>query len=77
MIPRKPPKHVPRRLEGAGHPDSQSPDGEDLTRLTEPASPEPVDPQALLEQIRRRREALGPIDLSDETIRELRDEGRR
>lgn len=77
MIPRKPPKHVRRQLEGSGNLDSQSPDSEALTRLTEPASPEPVDPLALLEEIRRRREALGPIDLSDETIRALRDEGRR
>ena len=31
---------------------------------------------ALLTRIRRRHEALGPIDLSEATLRDLRDDGR-
>ena len=47
-----------------------------LARLTESVSPEPVDPQALLDRIRQRNETLGPIDLSEDTLREMRDTGR-
>ena len=77
MTPQKLSRVVRRWLESDGRRGHQGPDGEAVTRLMEPVRPEPVDPQALLEQIRRRRESLGPIDLSEETIRELRDEGRR
>lgn len=45
--------------------------------LTASTGVEPVNTAALLEQIRLRREAIGAIDVSDETIRELRDAGRR
>ncbi len=77
MSPQELPRKARRRLGAADRGGHQSTDDEALTNSTEPACPEPVDPLVLLEEIRRRREALGPIDLSDETIRELRDEGRR
>ena len=77
MTPQELSRVVRRWLESDGRRGHQGPDGEAVTRLTKPVRPEPVDPQALLEQIRRRHESLGPIDLSEETIRELRDEGRR
>ena len=77
MTPQGLPRKARRRLGVVGRGGNQSSDDQTLASSTEPICPEPVDPQALLEQIRRRREALGPIDLSEETIRELRDEGRR
>lgn len=77
MTPREFPEEVRRRFGAAGRGNDQSPDDEPQIRLTEPVSRDPVDAQVLLEQFRRRREALGQIDLSDATIRKLRDEGRR
>ena len=69
MAPQKLSKDVRRRLEAAGHPGIQSPDDETPIRLTEPIRSGPVDAQALLDRIRRQREEIGPIDMSDETIR--------
>lgn len=48
-----------------------------LTSLTSQLRPGPVDPEALLQRIRRRHEELGPVDLDEATLRRLRDEGRR
>ena len=45
--------------------------------LTASVGSELVDPAALLERIRLRQKAIGHIDADDETIRELRDAGRR
>ena len=59
---------------------SDSPDDPHRTSQDIPAAPansEPVDPVALLERIRQRWKEIGDIDVDDETIRELRDAGRR
>ena len=56
-------------------PDDPSRKLQDL--LAESANTEPVDPVALLERIRLGQKAFGHIDVDDETIRELRDAGRR
>ena len=77
MTSRELSEEVRRRITAAGRHDEQDPDCEPPGRVKDAVRPEPVDPQALLEQIRRGHEKLGPIDLSYETFRELRDEGRR
>ena len=48
-----------------------------IARLAASVRPTPVAVDALLRRIQRRHEALGPIDLSPENVRRLRDEGRR
>lgn len=40
------------------------------------ARPDGRDANALLERIRRRHEALGPMDLSEATLRKLHNDGR-
>ena len=44
--------------------------------LTASVGSELVDPAALLERIRLWRESIGRIDVSEETLREMRDAGR-
>ena len=64
-------------------PDRANPDFPDDPRRTPQDMPaasahsELVAPVALLERIRLRRKEIGHIDVDDETIRELRDAGRR
>lgn len=77
MTSRELSEEVRRRIAAADRQVDQDPDGERPSSETDAVRPEQVDPQALLEQIRRRHDRIGPIDLSDETIRKLRDEGRR
>lgn len=77
MTSRELSEEVRRRINATARHDERDPDCEPPSRVKDEVRPEPVDPKALLEQIRRRHEALGPIDLSYETFRELRDEGRR
>ena len=47
-----------------------------IARLTESFRNEPVDTERLLERIRLRRATIGPVDLSEEALREMRDAGR-
>ena len=70
------PEDVHRELKSAASRNHRSLNGEILERLTASVRGRTVDPAELRERIRRQREELGPIDLSDETIRELRDAGR-
>ena len=65
-----------QELKLAARRNHRSLNGEILARLTASVRGGPVDPAALLERIRLRREALGPVDLTDETLREMRDAGR-
>lgn len=65
-----------QELKSAARRNHRSLNGEILARLTASVRGESVEPSALLERIRLRREALGPVDLSDETLREMRDAGR-
>ena len=50
--------------------------GEILARLTASVRPDTGDVTVLLERIRRRHEALGSLDLSEATLRDLRNAGR-
>ena len=70
------PDPLHRELKLSASRNHRSLNGEILARLTESVSPEPVDPQALLDRIRQRNETLGPVDLSEDTLREMRDTGR-
>ncbi len=66
-----------RELKAAARRNHRSLNGEILARLTASVRPGPVDPEALLERIRRRHAGLGPVDLDEATLRGLRDKGRR
>ena len=54
----------------------RSPNDEILAKLPASNFAEPVDVEALLERVRARRETLGKIDLSEDTLRVIRDAGR-
>ncbi|WP_419939586.1 hypothetical protein [Candidatus Palauibacter sp.] len=69
--------HLRRTLEEAAVRNDRSLNREILTRLEASVCPQPVDVEALLRQIERRHATLGPVDLSFENVRRLRDEGRR
>lgn len=71
------PEELHRELKAAARRGHRSLNGEILARLAASVRPQPVDAAALLERIRRRHEALGPIDLNERTLRRLRNEGRR
>lgn len=71
------PEELHRELKTAAKRRHRSLNGEILARLAASVRPQPVDAAALLERIRRRHEALGPIDLNERTLRRLRNEGRR
>ncbi len=70
------PEDVHRELKEAARHNHRSLNGEILARLTASVRSNQIDARALLEQIQRRHELLGPVDLSDDVIRELRDAGR-
>lgn len=70
------PEDVHRELKSAASRNHRSLNGEILERLTASVRGNTVDPAELRERIRRQREALGPIDVSDETINELKNAGR-
>ena len=70
------PEDVHRELQAAANRNHRSLNGEILARLTASVRRGPVDADTLLRRIRLRRETLGPIELKDEDIRALRDDGR-
>ena len=70
------PEDVHRDLKTAASRNHRSLNGEILARLSASVHGNTVDTAELLERIRRQRDALGNIDVSDETIREMRDAGR-
>ena len=70
------PENLHRELKSAASRNHRSLNGEILARLTASVPGSTVDTAELLERIRRQREALGNIDVSDKTIREMRDAGR-
>ena len=77
ITPRGVPDHLHQELKSAAGRNNRSLNGEILARLIESsASPRPRDTKALLERIRKLRETIGPIDISEEDLRELRNEGR-
>ena len=65
-----------RDLKSAARRNHRSLNSEIIARLTESFHNEAVDTERLLERIRLRRQTIGPVDLSEETLREMRDAGR-
>ena len=66
-----------RSLEEAAVRNGRSLNREILARLEASVCPRPVDVETLLQRIELRHAQIGPIDLSPENVRRLRDEGRR
>ena len=70
------PEDVHRELKSAASRNHRSLNGEILERLTASVRGNTVDTAELMERVRRRWEGIGDIDLSDETINELKNAGR-
>ena len=70
------PDFLHRELKSSASRNHRSLNGEILARLVESVRPEPVEPQALLDRIRQRSKTLGPVDLSEDRLREMRNMGR-
>ena len=70
------PDQLHRELRSAAIRNHRSLNGEILSRLSASVRGEPVDSETLLERIRLRHETVGPVDLSEENLRKLRDTGR-
>ena len=68
--------HLHRELVSAANRNHRSLNGEIIARLTDSVRSEPADVERRLERIRLRHKTLGPVDLSEDTLRELRDAGR-
>ena len=68
--------HLRRELVSAANRNHRSLNGEIIARLTASVRGEPVDVEPLLERIRLRHKTLGPVDFSEDTLREMRDAGR-
>lgn len=66
-----------RSLEEVAVRNGRSLNREILARLEASVRPRPVDVEVLLRRIERRHATLGPVDVSPEAVRRLRDEGRR
>ena len=70
------PDQLHNELKSAARRNHRSLNGEILARLTASMLSESVDPETILERIRLRRESIGQVDLSEETLREMRNSGR-
>ena len=70
------PDDVHAELKAAAKRHHRSLNGEILARLGASASLGAVDREELLARIERRRREIGPVGLDNETIRELRNQGR-
>lgn len=71
------PVRLHRELKSAARRNHRSLNGEILARLAASVRPGPVDAETLVERIERRHDTLGSIDLSEDALHRLRDEGRR
>ena len=70
------PDQLHRELKSAASRNHRSLNGEILARLTASVRGEPVDSETLLERIRLRHETIGQVDLSEGTLRKMRNTGR-
>ena len=70
------PDQLHQELRAEARRNHRSLNGEILARLTASVRGEPVDHRTLLRRIRQRHEAIGEVDLSEETLRRMRDAGR-
>ena len=71
------PDDLHQELKSAASRNQRSLNGEILSRLMETsASPQPRDTKDLIQRIQKFRESIGPIDISEEDLRNMRNEGR-
>ena len=70
------PDSLHKELKAAASRNHRSLNGEILARLSESVAPQPIDVEVMLERIRKMKETIGPIDLSEENLRKMRNEGR-
>ena len=70
------PEDLHRDLKSAASRNHRSLNGEILARLTASVRGTTVDTAELMGRVRRRWEGIGEIDVSDETINELKNAGR-
>ena len=70
------PDQLHQELRQAAARNHRSLNGEILARLQESVQHRITDVDSLLERIRHRREEIGELDLSEETLRELKSAGR-
>ncbi len=70
------PDDIHTELKAAAKRNHRSLNGEILSRLSTSLHPLAEDREALLERIERRRRVIGPAGLDNDTIRELRNQGR-
>lgn len=70
------PDELHLELKAAAERNHRSLNGEIVARLAASVRAAPVDAITLLERIRRRHRTLGPIELGEAAMRDLRDEGR-
>ena len=70
------PDDVHAELKSAAKRNHRSLNGEILARLGASVPRDGGDPEEILKRIQQRYEEIGPIDLDDETIRELKNAGR-
>lgn len=71
------PDHLHQELKSAASRNHRSLNGEILSRLMESSvSSRRRDTKALIKRIQKLRESVGPIDVSDEDLRAMRNEGR-
>ena len=70
------PDDVHTALKDAASRNHRSLNGEILARLDASVPRDGADPKEILKRIQQRYEEIGPIDLDDETIRELKNAGR-
>jgi len=69
------PDQLHRELKAAARRNHRSLNGEILARLAASVRMAPVEAAVLLERIRRRNRALGPVNLDETALARLRDEG--
>ena len=70
------PEELHRELKAAARRNHRSLNGELLARLAASVRTTPIEAATLLERIRRRNGALGPVALGEAVLNGLRDEGR-
>ncbi len=71
------PDDVHAALKSAAKHNHRSLNGEILARLSNSVRPMPADRAELLAKIERHRREIGPLDLDNDTITELKNAGRR
>jgi len=71
------PEELHRELKASARRNHRSLNGEILARLAASVRTAPVEAAVLLERIRRRNRALGPVNLDERAFERVRDEARQ